>query len=155
MGWFTLPDITINVICVMMVDKNDFEFLVTFNDTDAMELGKVIKKLREARGWSQDELAFRTGTSAANISRIENGKHGAGEELLEALSREFDYKVYQLVALAEGVEAPIIPVNSNPDAESLLFDYNLMTVEQRILFRAIGSEFVRVANLRHEEVAGS
>lgn len=111
-----------------------------------MEMGKVIKRLREERGWSQDELAFRTGTSAANISRIENGKHGAGQELLEALAREFDYKVYQLVALAEGVETPIIPINSNPDEEALLSDYRAMKDEQRILFRAVGSEFVRAGN---------
>ncbi|WP_442953806.1 helix-turn-helix domain-containing protein, partial [Pararhizobium sp.] len=37
-----------------------------------MELGKIVKKLREKKGLSQDELAFRTNTSAANISRIEN-----------------------------------------------------------------------------------
>lgn len=108
-----------------------------------MELGKVIKRLRESRGWSQDELAFRTGTSAANISRIENGKHGAGEELLESLAREFDHKVYQLVALAEGVEAPIIPVNSNPDEEGLLSNYRAMTDDQQSLFRAVGQEFVK------------
>lgn len=117
-----------------------------------MELGKVIKKLREVRGWSQDELAFRTGTSAANISRIENGKHGAGEALLEALSREFDYKVYQLVALAEGVDAPIIPAISNPDEEGLLSNYRAMTEDQRLVFKSVGREFVRKAGIEQEGI---
>lgn len=139
----------------MLVDKNDFAVFVTCYDTCAMELGKVIKRLREGRGWSQDELAFRTGTSAANISRIENGKHGAGEALLEALSREFDYKVYQLVALAEGVDAPIIPVNSNPDEEGLLSNYRAMTEDQRLLFRAVGQEFVKKARIEQEDVSDS
>ena len=112
-----------------------------------MELGKVIRKLREDRGWSQDELAFRTGTSSANISRIENGKHGAGEDLLKSLSKEFEFKVYQLIALAEGVEAPVIPVNSNPEEEALLSDYRAMTKERRVLFRAIGTELVRAGNV--------
>lgn len=106
-----------------------------------MELGKVVKKLREDRGWSQEELSFRTGTSAANISRIENGKHSAGETLLEALSKEFGYKIYQLVALAEGVDSPVIPAISNPDEEALLSIYRNMTDEQRKLFKAVGNQF--------------
>lgn len=108
-----------------------------------MDLGTIIKRLREAQGWSQDELAYRTGTSAANISRIENGKHGAGEALLKALAREFGYKVYQLVALAEGVEAPIIPAATNSDEEDLLSKYRAMTEDQRLLFKAVGQEFIR------------
>ena len=120
-----------------------------------MELGKVIKKLREGRDWSQDELAFRTGTSAANISRIENGKHGAGEALLESLAKEFELKVYQLVALAEGVDAPEIPTLSNPDEEALLSAFRKMTEKQRELFQAIGVEFVRSEGANRELVSES
>ena len=106
-----------------------------------MELGKVIKKLRENKGISQDELAFRTNTSAANISRIENGKHGAGEALLEALAKEFELKVYELVALAEGFEVPEILKLSNPDEDVILSAYRGMTDKQRELYKAIGIEF--------------
>lgn len=106
-----------------------------------MELGKTIKRLREQRGLSQDELAFRAGTSAANISRIENGKHGAGEDLLASLAKEFGLKIYQLVALAEGVETPNIPKLSNPDEEAILTVFRGMTDKQRELFKAIGIEF--------------
>ena len=106
-----------------------------------MNIGKVIKNLREAQKWTQDELAFRTETSTANISRIENGKHQAGQALLESLAKQFGYKVYQLIALAEGVEAPIIPVNSNPKDEQLLANFRLMSEEQRDLFMAIGAQF--------------
>jgi len=106
-----------------------------------MELGKIIKKLREQRGLNQDELAFRTGTSAANISRIENGKHGAGEELLAALAKEFELKIYQLVALAEGVDDPNIPKLSNPDEEAVLSAFRKMSDKKRELFKAIGIEF--------------
>lgn len=107
-----------------------------------MELGKIIKKLREERGWSQDDLAFRTGTSAANLSRIENGKHGAGEALLEALAKEFELRIYQLVALAEGFEVPEILKPSNPDEGVILSAFRGMTDKQRELFKAIGVEFV-------------
>lgn len=106
-----------------------------------MELGKIIKKLREQRGLNQDELAFRTGTSAANISRIENGKHGAGEELLAALAKEFELKIYQLVALAEGVDSPDIPKLSNPDEDAVLAAFRNMSDKQKELYKAIGIEF--------------
>jgi transcriptional regulator with XRE-family HTH domain len=106
-----------------------------------MELGKIIKRLREEHGWSQDELAFRTGTSAANISRIENGRHGASEALLILLSKEFELKVYQLIALAEGISSPDIPKLSNPDEEIVLSAFRKMTDKQRELFKAIGIEF--------------
>jgi transcriptional regulator with XRE-family HTH domain len=108
-----------------------------------MELGKTIKKLREARGWSQDELAFRTGTSAANLSRIENGKHGAGEALLEALAKEFGYRIYELVALAEGVESPVIPSVTNADEEKLIAQFRAMTEQQRLALISIASELVK------------
>ena len=109
-----------------------------------MNIGKVIKNLRETQKWTQDELAFRTETSTANISRIENSKHQAGQVLLESLAKQFGYKVYQLIALAEGIEAPIIPVNSNPKEEQLLANFRLMSEKQRELFMAIGDQFQAV-----------
>ncbi len=106
-----------------------------------MNIGKIIKNLRETQKWTQDELAFRTETSTANISRIENGKHQAGQVLLESLAKQFGYKVYQLIALAEGVEAPIVPVNSNPKEEQLLANFRSMNEEQKELFIAVASQF--------------
>jgi transcriptional regulator with XRE-family HTH domain len=106
-----------------------------------MNIGKIIKSLREAKKWTQDELAFRVDTSTANISRIENGKHQAGQLLLESLAKQFNYRVYQLIALAEGVETPIIPVNSNPKEEQLLANFRSMNEEQKELFIAIGIQF--------------
>jgi len=33
----------------------------------------TIKELREQRGWSQSELAYRAGTTQRTVSRLENG----------------------------------------------------------------------------------
>ena len=68
-----------------------------------MEIGNVIKRLREEKGWSQEELAHRVGMSTANLSRIETGKHGAGAELTGLLAGQFDLRVFELYALADGV----------------------------------------------------
>lgn len=112
-----------------------------------MNFGQVIKKLREDKGWSQEELAHRVDTSTANLSRIETGKHGASEALKALLAREFGYKVYQLVALAEGVRSPEIPPLRDQDEESLLAYFRSMSKEQRALFKAVGAEFMRTRGI--------
>lgn len=108
-----------------------------------MNIGAVIRKLRDERGWNQDELAFRTGTTAANISRIENGKHGPSEMRLKLLAREFGCHVYQLIALAEGVESPVVLAQRNKDEETLLDCFRAMGQPQQELFKAIAAEFAR------------
>lgn len=67
--------------------------------TDSFEkIGDLIRERREARGWSQDELARRTGTSQQNIGRIESGKvqHSRYiEPILKALGSEINRAVQQ------------------------------------------------------------
>ncbi|MCH7876301.1 MAG: helix-turn-helix transcriptional regulator [Gemmatimonadetes bacterium] len=46
-----------------------------------------VRELREARGWSQRELARRAGVRAATVSHLESGKaKSAGFETLEKLA---------------------------------------------------------------------
>lgn len=49
-------------------------------------IGAEIKRRRKAKPWSQQELADRSGTDAGNISRIERGKQGVLDPLLEAIT---------------------------------------------------------------------
>ena len=111
-----------------------------------MNLGKIIRHLREQREWSQDELAFRVNTSAANISRIETGKHWPGTQLLGDLAGVMGLKVYQLVALAEGVQLKVKGGKYDHDEEIVLKHFRAMPKEQRELFKAIGATFSKVRN---------
>ena len=99
-----------------------------------MKIGETIKELRLDRGLTQDELADLAGTTAANISRIETGKHGVGSELLNSLAYVFNLKVYQLIALAEGYDLPELSARFSSDEIEMLTKYRKMTKEQRDAF---------------------
>ena len=53
-----------------------------------------IKVMRKNRGWSQRELALRSGVSVKTISRYEGGRNDANEEIklstLQKIARAFD-----------------------------------------------------------------
>jgi transcriptional regulator with XRE-family HTH domain len=52
--------------------------------------GEVIRMLRELKGWTQVELARRSGISATNISLLENDKVEIGKKRVEQLAGAFD-----------------------------------------------------------------
>lgn len=57
-----------------------------------------LRELREAKGWSQSELATRTGVSHSTIHRLETGKHkgidfATLEKLADALGCDPGYLI--------------------------------------------------------------
>jgi transcriptional regulator with XRE-family HTH domain len=50
----------------------------------------VIRMLRELKGWTQRELARRSGIHASNISLLENGRVEIGKKRAEQLAKAFD-----------------------------------------------------------------
>ena len=51
--------------------------------------GEVIQMLRELKGWTQVELAERSGISPTNISLLENNRVDIGKKRAESLARAF------------------------------------------------------------------
>jgi len=51
--------------------------------------GEVIRILRDKKGWTQDELARRSGISSTNLSALENDQVDIGKRRAEALSKAF------------------------------------------------------------------
>ncbi len=51
--------------------------------------GAAVKRLRDARGWSQRELARRVGVARNTVARIETGNRRPSLALLERLARTF------------------------------------------------------------------
>ena len=51
--------------------------------------GEVIRMLRDLKGWTQEELARRSGINAKNISLLENGRVEIGKRRGEQLAKVF------------------------------------------------------------------
>jgi len=70
------------------MNKNS-EF-VTAKPHAVLSTGEVIRMLRELKGWTQAELARRSGISVTNISLLENEKIEIGKRRAEQLARAFN-----------------------------------------------------------------
>ena len=51
---------------------------------------EVISMLRELKGWTQNELAKRSGISPTNLSMLENDKIEIGKRRVEQLAKAFN-----------------------------------------------------------------
>jgi transcriptional regulator with XRE-family HTH domain len=52
--------------------------------------GHRLRELREARGWSQQDLAIKAGITQSGISYLEIGKKDPGWETVQALARALE-----------------------------------------------------------------
>lgn len=110
-----------------------------------MNLGATIKQLRKRKGLTQEDLAHQAGTTAASISRIEADKYRPGAELLGSLAFVLEVKVYELMALAEGLTpAGLVSGGFKPDEEAVIGYYRKMPEKERALYRAIGASLSKV-----------
>lgn len=44
-------------------------------DSTLVQIGKNLRKAREARGWSQEELAFKAGVHRTYVGGVERGEY--------------------------------------------------------------------------------
>jgi len=60
-------------------------------------LSMRLKQYREARGWTQEQLAEKAGFSRAYIARLEIGRHDPALSTVEKLAKALKVKVAELV----------------------------------------------------------
>lgn len=65
-------------------------------------IGGVIKKIREKKGLSQDELSSLMDVSRSTISKIENGKFAISVDYLEKFSFYLDFDIILVKKSDEG-----------------------------------------------------
>jgi transcriptional regulator with XRE-family HTH domain len=68
--------------------------------------GEAIRMLRDLKGWTQEELAQRSGVNAKNISLLENDRVDIGKRRAEKLAKAF--KIHPAVIMFPEYEADLI-----------------------------------------------
>ena len=98
------------------------------SDNDAMQIGKVIRTMRQEQGLTLEELALRIGSDAGNLSRVERGKQRYTPEMLQAIADALKTPVSNLFFRAEQKVAayevsgrkPAEPVRPTPENDVFL-----------------------------------
>jgi transcriptional regulator with XRE-family HTH domain len=70
-------------------------------DADLTLLGRAVRRMREQRGMSVEELAGATGTHRKRVEALETGRLNPSYELLLALAEGLGVQPSALVTLAE------------------------------------------------------
>ena len=63
-----------------------------------LKIGKRVRKLRTDRGWSQEELADRSGVNRSYMSRVELGKSDVSLSVLHKIARTLEISLSELLA---------------------------------------------------------
>lgn len=84
-----------------------------------IEMGQIIKKAREDKGWSQSQLAEELARRQATISDLENGKTEIGIFTLLQLSRVFQKPISFFIPPMR-ILASVNDVESKEEQEALL-----------------------------------
>ena len=63
------------------------------NQNERKRIGAMIASIRIKKGYTQDELAERSGLLRPHISRIENGRYSVGLDTLAAIADGLGVKI--------------------------------------------------------------
>ncbi len=78
-----------------------------------MQIGQVIREIREAHEATLEDIALAADTNASNLSRIERGKQGFSSEMLERIASALGVTVSELHLRAEAGSAGSISGHSS------------------------------------------
>jgi transcriptional regulator with XRE-family HTH domain len=104
------------------------------------QMGAVIRRLREQRGWSLGDMAermnYRRGADASGLQRLERGTKRAPLDLYSAVALALEAPLSELVAAAER-EGGLSPDVLLPDEKRLIAAYRVMEPETRYHLDAV------------------
>lgn len=78
-------------------------------------IGRYVRRLREAKGLTQDQVATKTGISYQFLSGLENGRENFSIGVLESLAETLGLPVPELVAGAYAACEPKAPPRAKPE----------------------------------------
>lgn len=78
-------------------------------------IGRFIRRLREQKQLTQEQLATKTGITYQHLSGMENGRENFTIDILESLARALDFPLPQFIAGAFAPESTISGITVNRD----------------------------------------
>lgn len=111
-----------------------------------MDIGKRLRELRAAKGYSQGDVEERTGLLRCYVSRVECGHTLPEVGTLEKWAKALDLELYQIFYRGKG--DPVAPEVAEPKRRStrdgaLLNLFQRMTERDKSLFLALAREAVK------------
>lgn len=82
--------------------------------------GDRLRRLREARGLSQDDMEERLGLGNGQLYRYENGKSEPSTETLVRVAQEFEVSVDYLLGLVDMPQENLTPKDYSEDEHELV-----------------------------------
>ena len=104
-----------------------------------MEIGAVIRGIREAQCATLEDVAFAAKTTASNLSRIELGRHYCSPKLLDRVSKALNVSVAEIYQRAESTQldarepSTIRYAENTPDRVIGNRNYEALTPEHKII----------------------
>jgi len=111
-----------------------------------MDIGKRLRELREAKGWSQGHIEKRTGLLRCYVSRVECGHTIPALETLGKWAKALDLELYQI--FYQGKNKPPAPKVAEPSRRNiregaLLKLFAQMPERDKQLFLGLAREALR------------
>lgn len=103
-----------------------------------MEIGQVIRALRQKRGETLEQVALGVGTDPSNLSRIERGVQQPSAELLRAIAAALQTTIGSLYACAEGQDYSADKTQDLLGADES--DYTSEAIQLRQHFRTLSAD---------------
>jgi transcriptional regulator with XRE-family HTH domain len=116
-----------------------------FAEIAAMDIGKRLRQLREAKGLSQGDIERRSGLLRSYISRVEGGYTAPSLSTLEKFARALEVEPYQIIYQGDRPVAPKVSDQSgiSKPAKRLVKAFEGMSSANRRLLLTMATQFAR------------
>lgn len=97
---------------------------------EGQDVGRRVRRLREARGWTQAKLADEAGLAQAQVSRIESGENAPGLPVAVRLASVLGVDLNTLAGYRSGVAPVSVPLDEPSDR--LVLAHELVRIARRL-----------------------
>lgn len=111
-------------------------------------IGKQLRDGRDLKGWNQDELARRIGTSKTTVCNYETGKQAPLPDVLARLCAVLgiELMIDDFKVRAEDLRVPVRPSDSG--GEQLVLDFGSGMESVSVAIKRIGARVVLMASVQ-------